>query len=116
MTYDDEAKHVEAIVFNSLKVFHCEQVNDDTNEGWDGKFTQATSDQEEHSDGDRAAFALCVAKNETEGPIPVFLGPFSRLVRSRLVLGSLLLLSFHFRVCLGEELIDLRGLFVSHVF
>ena len=96
VTYDDENEHVEAIGLNGGKVTHCEQVNNDTNEGWDGKFTQATSDEEEHSNGDRAAFALCVAKNETEGPVLVFLGPLSRL------LWGGLLFFFLFRVSLGE--------------
>ena len=113
MTYDDEDEHVEAIGLNRLIVTHCKQVNDDTNEGWDGKLTQAASDQEEHSDGDGAAFSLCVAKNEFEGPVLVFLGSLSDLVY-RLFLSGLILI-FHLRVCLGEELIDLRRLFVSHL-
>ena len=97
MTYEDENEHVEAIGLNGGIIARCEQVNNDTNEGWDGKFTQATSDEEEHSNGDRAAFALCIAKNETEGPVLVFLGPLSRLF----LLGDLLF-AFLFRVCLGE--------------
>ena len=96
VTYDDENEHVEAIGLNGGKVTHCEQVNNDTNEGGEGKLTQATSNQEEHSNGDRAAFALCVAKNETEGPVLVFLGPLSRL------LWGDLLFVFLFRVSLGE--------------
>lgn len=98
---NDENEHVQTIGLNCLIVTLCEKVNNYTDEGWDGKFPTAATNQEEHSNTDRAALALGITKNETEGPVLISLGPFIWLLGGSLFLGFFFL--FLLLVRLSEE-------------